>query len=181
MIRINVYGYPKLLKNFIYAQKEMDRKMIRPALMELRDKMMKTLRSVFVTGTGPYQHGATGKYLSSLRSKTYRESLEIESREDYGKFIIGGTRGQGGDIVKPLGVVEWAMQKLGVPEVEGWAIAQSIAEGGIGGGGSHLRSEYPAGEPRFAFPEWIVEKEHKHDIASTARRVGELVVHYLDR
>lgn len=150
-----------------------------PALKELDKQFRKTLTELFAPGGGKgveYKHGYTGSYLMGLHSIVTPDTLKIvEGNPTGGKEIR-----EGGRPGSWTGIFGWAKQKLNVPTGIAAKIARVVTNRGyIGGGQSPIRSEYPSGERKFQFPEWIVTIKNKDDIDRAARTVDTLIVKYL--
>jgi len=184
MITIKTYGFPQLIAKLKRLQGDFDGIAVQPALRELHQKFQNTLQATFGSPGGPgqpYKHMYTGTTMANFTHRLGKNYLEeIQSKEKPAEWLRSGTAGQAPPVKVPYGVVEWAMRKLAVPENEAWAIARSIAYGGIGQGRSPLVMEYPIGERRFNFPEWMVAVKNKYDLERAARRIGELTVSYLE-
>ena len=180
MIRIKVTG-DKWWRNRVYylSHGGLERIGTMPALKELDRAFRQTLTMLFKPGGGggiQYEHGYTGKYLAGLHSVVTPNSLKIiEGSATGGKEIReGGPPGNYPDIIK------WARKKLKVSQGSAERIADALeGRGYVGGGTSPIRSEYPGGERKFAYPEWIVEVKNVRDIDKASRTVEKLTVRYL--
>lgn len=180
MFTVRVTGHDWWEKRVYYLSSGgLEREAALPALKELDRAFRQTLTMLFQPGGGPgvhYEHGYTGRYLSNLHSLVSPAELKIvEGSPSGGKEIReGGPPGNYGDIVN------WARSKLNVSQRVAEKIARTLEKRGyIGGGSSPIRSEYPGGVPKFAFPEWIVEVQNADDIERASRTVETLVVRYL--
>jgi len=190
MITFHVTGDRRWSEKTARLSREIDTVAIGPAFRELRYDIDRTLREVFSPSIGggskgvQYKHGYTGTYLAGIQHKIQRESYTVyETVGEGGPRLRAGSGPAKDKTALSRGVVEWAMSKLGVPLNEAFAIARSVALRGIGwpGGQSPIPAEYPGGERRFAFPEWIVTIKNKSDIEKAAQKIGQLTVSYLDK
>ena len=181
MYHVRVTGHDWWEKRIYYLSRGgINAQATNPALKTLSRKFRKTLTMLFspvyAAPGKKYAHGYTGAYLTNLHNIVTWDTLKIvEGRSTGGREIREGGRPGSYDAI-----VEWATNKLKVDKVAARRIARAVTRRGyIGGGNSPIKDEYPAGERRFAFPEWIVMVENKRDIDRAAYDIGRLVVRYL--
>jgi hypothetical protein len=155
----------------------LNRNVISPALRDIADKIIDTLKDAFNGGVSgsygsiKYQGGMAGGFSTvDVNSST----IGIAQSQPYEKFIREGTAGPYSGFPRP--VVKWATDKLGVTTQVAFAIAKSVQ---INGTAKAFVPLHPAGDRRFEYPEWAVEVKHKTDLDQWAKGVGGAVVKFV--
>ena len=149
-----------------------NRDVITPAMRDIADKIIETLKKEF---DGPIKYAGTmagGFSTVDVNAST----IGIAQSARHEKFIREGTAGPYKGF--PWPVVTWATVKLGKTKREGFAIAKSIQAHGTA---KTFVPLHPAGEPRFEYAEWAVEVKHKRDLDKWSKSIGGALVTYITK
>jgi hypothetical protein len=171
-MRIAVHKNPpaQRIAHTPWSTSTLNRGAITPAMRDIADKILKTLRDFFSGGIKYTGEMAAGFDRQDIGPST----IAITQSAEHEKFIREGTTGPYKAFPGP--VVTWAEKKLGVTRDEAFAIATSVMNEGTA---DFFVSLYPVGERRFEYGEWAVEVEHKKDIDKWAQSVGGAVVEFI--
>lgn len=147
----------------------LNRLIISPALRNIADVLIRDLRQAFSGSIRASGGMASGFDQTSIND----HSVGITQAQAYEQHIREGTSGPYKGF--PRRVVTWMNVYKGVPIREAFAIAKSIQQSGTA---KTFTGLYPAGERRFEYTEWVVEK-HQSDFQGWAGQIGDGIVKYV--
>jgi len=171
-MRIQVSNSPaaQRLAHTRWSTQVLGQNVISPAMRDIADRLIQTLTDKF-NGPIRYQGEMAGGF---AQQDLNAHAVGITQSAAHELQIREGTQGPYSGFPGP--VVKWAIAKLGVPPAQAYAIAKSVQ---LEGTADTFVSEYPTGQRRFEYAEWVVEVEHKADLAQWANGIGGGIVEYV--
>ena len=158
----------KRMAHAIWTQAKLSRSAILPALRDIADVLIADMKQEF-SGARRY----TGDMASGFGQHDINaDSVGITQSAAHELFIREGTVGPYKGFPAP--VVTWAMAR-GYSRREAFRVAKSIQKIGTA---KNFVPYHPAGQPRFEYPEWVIN-EHAKDMPSWAKQIGQGVVSYI--